>query len=45
MIDAIQNVLIFLLFIMVLYRRPHFEVRKISKEEFKKLLEEQDETH
>lgn len=35
MIDIIQNILILLLFIMVLYKpRVNIEMRKLSKEEF-----------
>lgn len=35
MVDAIQNILILLLFIMVLYKpRVNIEMRKLSKEEF-----------
>ena len=35
MVDTIQNILILLLFIMVLYKpRVNIEMRKLSKEEF-----------
>lgn len=35
MIDTIQNILIFLLFIMVLHKpKVNIEMRKLSKEEF-----------
>lgn len=35
MIDTIQNILILLLFVMVLYKpRVNIEMRKLSKEEF-----------
>lgn len=48
MIDAIQNILILLLFIMVLYKpRVNIEMRKLSKEEFlniiKSMKDEEDE--
>lgn len=39
MIDTIQNILILLLFIMVLYKpRVNIEMRKLSKEEFLKIV-------
>lgn len=35
MVDTIQNILIFLLFVMVLFKpRVNIEMRKLSKEEF-----------
>lgn len=35
MVDTIQNILILLLFVMVLYKpRVNIEMRKLSKEEF-----------
>lgn len=39
MVDTLQNILILLLFIMVLGgRRPHVEVRRLTKEEFMEIL-------